>query len=148
MSNHLKSSLKNLLITPKLLSDSGRHRIIAKIQDQELFFEAEQPLMLNADALSTAFLLPAMHRQVSLHTDLDLDRQLLHNFNKIASIAKRWWNYSGTEVTANRLVDRRSAGEVAMFFTGDFTGGPSSNYRQDSGSGAFLRSRTTPDAQC
>ena len=55
----------------------------------------------------------------SVKINAPVDRTLLANFDKISSIAKRWWGYGPGRFDVSTVVDRRRKNSAkALFFTG------------------------------
>lgn len=110
-----------ITVTPTYyeLPDGGG-RLSAFVQQDELFYELSgAELTSHGEALATALFLSMLCNGASVKINAPVDRTLLANFDKISSIAKRWWGFGPGSFDVSTVVDRRRTNSAkALFFTG------------------------------
>lgn len=112
--------MKLVLRSPELTRPaSDRWRVAAKVDGEEVFFEAGVPLSPRVEALVCAFLLPAMARGRNLDVRAPLTPALADNLNRARALARRWWpQLRGGQLRAEPAGNRPRAVAEALFYTG------------------------------
>ena len=97
----------------------GLHRIVATVDDREVFFESSLPLSPRPESLVCAFLLPAMARGSDLAVEGALGARFLANLETARNRARQWWPIlSRGEVRAVVREDAPASADAGLFYTG------------------------------
>ena len=79
---------------PKHSRKNGIERIECKIMEKTIWFETQDAeLFPSPEAFAGLMLIPALHHNASIETELELDEIWIKNTKKLLPIYNRWWQY-------------------------------------------------------
>ncbi|MBM3450754.1 MAG: hypothetical protein FJX78_07205 [Armatimonadetes bacterium] len=104
---------------PSFERGAGVWRVTAHLGGDDIFMEADRPLVAKADAIAVQLALPVFASRASLTIDADLDGELDENLARVREVAAQYWQMPGGTITPSAIAARSPEGKPAIFFTGD-----------------------------
>jgi len=98
--------------------DGARWRAEAKVRRHRVTFDSSHPLTAAAEALPSAFLLPAMVRGADVEVSEPVCPDWLANVDTVRVLAGDWWRYTGGRVRGPAGTSDKPAADTALFFGG------------------------------
>ncbi len=108
-----------LTISPvQLARHDGACRVSAMVGGEEVWFESDVELRPSAEALLSAFLIPAMMEGRALRTDDTVCSVWAEHAAQARAIASRYWGLAGGDVIAPVAPVKADTQTTGVFFTG------------------------------